>query len=110
MNHLNLKNILIIRPDMIGDCMLITPAISLIKEKYPQAKISVLCKSYTKDIFLSNPDVDEVIEDWIAKKRASLTRGFRKYAEFIKSKNFDLSIHFYNELPYALLAKLAKIK
>jgi len=63
MNHLNLKNILIIRPDMIGDCMLITPAISLIKEKYPQAKISILCKSYTKDIFLSNPDVDEVIDN-----------------------------------------------
>lgn len=106
----NIKSILIIRPDAIGDCMLITPAISLIREKYPNAKISVLCQSYTKDIFLHNPDVDELFEDWFVKKRASLTRGIRKYAEFIKGKNFDLSIHFYNELPYALLAKSAKIK
>ena len=39
--------ILIIRPDVIGDCLLITPAIRLIREKYPDALIAVLANSYT---------------------------------------------------------------
>lgn len=85
--------ILLIRPDMIGDCLLITPAIHLLKQKYPNSKLSILCLEYTKSIFENNPDIDEVITD----------------KESIKPKKFDLSIHFFNELKYALLAKQAGI-
>jgi len=78
---------------MIGDCLLITPALSLLKQKYPEARISALARSYTKDIFLNNPNIEEIIEDGPAFNR-----------------QFDCSIHFYNEFPYALRAKLAGIK
>lgn len=105
-----LKNILVIRPDAIGDCILITPAISLLKEKYPGARITVLSRSYTRDIFTSNPDIDEVIDDWFSEKKVNSIRDFIRYVKFIKSKKFDCSIHFYNEIPYALLAFLARIR
>lgn len=84
---------------MIGDCLLITPAIHLLKQKYPNSKISILCKEYTKLIFENNPDIDEVILDC---NHSILLKK-------IKAKKFDLSIHFYNEFPYAMLAKRANI-
>lgn len=92
---------------MIGDCILITPAITLLKKRFPEAKITVLCRSYTKDVFLNNPDIDQVIEDWFVDCKK---KSFWEYVKFIKSHNFDCSIHFYNELPYALLALFAGIK
>lgn len=108
--QLVMKNILIIRPDMIGDCMLITPAIALLRKKYPSAKITVLGKPYTKDIFLNNPHVDFFIDDWFSEKRVKSIGDFWKYVQFIKKQKYDCSIHFYNELPYAALAFFAGIK
>src|SRR3989339_1040 len=89
---MNLEKILLLRPDMIGDCVLITPAITLLRKKHPNARIAVLASPYTRAIFANNPDVDEIITD---KK--------------IPENKFDISIHFYNEFEYALMAKRAKI-
>ncbi|NQU17551.1 MAG: glycosyltransferase family 9 protein [Candidatus Saganbacteria bacterium] len=85
-------NILIIRPDVIGDCVLITPAITLLRKKYPDAHIAILINKYTEAIFENNPDINQIIFD-----------GDKIPA------GFDLSIHFYNELKYAQLAKKAGI-
>jgi len=87
---MNISNILIIRPDAIGDCILITPAITALRQKYPRAKITVLAQELTRDVF----DVDEVITD----------------IKDLQGKKFDLSIHYYNEMPYALAALRAGIK
>ena len=97
MPEINPKNFLLIRPDAIGDCLLIIPAIALLKKRFPSARITVLARPYTREIFANDPDIDEVIND-----PASV--------EFIKKQDFDCSIHFYNELPYAMLAKRAGIK
>ncbi len=105
-----MTNILIIRPDMMGDAILITPAIALLREKYRNAKITVLGRPYTKEIFTNNPHVDEFIEDWFADNRVKSIKDFREYSDFIKKHRFDISIHFYNELPYAFLTFLAGIK
>ena len=89
-----IKKILIIRPDAIGDCVLITPAISAIKQRFPNATITILAQKLTRDLFLNNPKVDEVIVD----------------KKDIAGKNFDLAIHYFNELPYALATRSAGIK
>jgi len=89
-----IKNILIIRPDAIGDCILITPAISALKQEFPQAKIYILAQELTKAVFSTNPDIEQVFTD----KNA------------IEKNKFDLSVHFYNEMPYAWLAFKKGIK
>ena len=53
--------ILISRPDRIGDVVLSTPLPREIKRKYPNSHIALLLKPYTKDIYLNNPYVDDVI-------------------------------------------------
>lgn len=94
MDEKYIRRILIIRPDAIGDCVLITPAIKAIKKRFPNATISVLAQELTRDIFATNPDIAEVLTD----------------LKEIKPGKYDLSIHYYNELPYALAAKRAGIK
>jgi ADP-heptose:LPS heptosyltransferase len=57
------KNIrvLIARIDRIGDVVLSTPIPREIKKAYPNSFVSVLVRKYTKDIYLNNPYVDEII-------------------------------------------------
>lgn len=52
---------LIARIDRIGDVVLSTPLPREIKKKYPDSFVAVLIKNYTKDIYLNNPYVDEII-------------------------------------------------
>lgn len=96
------KKILVIRPDALGDCLLITPALKLIKEKYPECYLAVLVKEYTRPIFENNRNVDEIILDRI--------KDARRFAAFLKRKRFDTSLHFYNEFSYAYLAWRLRIK
>jgi ADP-heptose:LPS heptosyltransferase len=53
--------ILICRPDRIGDVVLSTPIPREIKKKYPGSFVALLLRDYTKDIYINNPYVDEII-------------------------------------------------
>ncbi len=55
------KRILIVRQDRIGDVIVSTPMPREVKKKWPDAFVAVLVKNYTKDIFINNPYVDEII-------------------------------------------------
>ena len=66
MNEIKLKSkkqfrILICRIDRIGDVVLSTPIPREIKKARPDSFVSVLVRKYTKDIYLNNPHVDEII-------------------------------------------------
>jgi heptosyltransferase-2 len=53
--------ILIARPDRIGDVVLSTPIPRQLKKTYPHCFVAVLIREYTKDIYLNNPHVDQII-------------------------------------------------
>lgn len=53
--------ILVSRIDRIGDVVLSTPIPREIKKAYPDSFVSVLVKKYTRDIYLNNPFIDEII-------------------------------------------------
>jgi heptosyltransferase-2 len=53
--------VLVSRIDRIGDVVLSTPVPREIKKVYPESFVVVLVKNYTKDIYLNNPYVDEII-------------------------------------------------
>ncbi len=55
------KRILISRPDRLGDVVLSTPLPREIKKSFPDSFVAVLAREYTKDVFLHNPYVDEII-------------------------------------------------
>ena len=53
--------ILIARIDRIGDVVLSTSIPREIKKAFPESFVSVLVRKYTQDIYLNNPNVDEII-------------------------------------------------
>ncbi len=57
---MDLKSVLFIRRDNIGDLVCTTPAIRALRLKYPKAHIGVLVNSYNAGVLEGNPDVDEV--------------------------------------------------
>lgn len=55
------KKILFIRLDRIGDLILSTPLLKILKENNAGSKLFALVKPYTKEILEGNPYVDEVL-------------------------------------------------
>ncbi len=57
------RNVLIVRHDRIGDAVLATPLPREIKRAWPDAKVGVLVRGYTRDIFAHDPHVDAILTD-----------------------------------------------
>ena len=74
--------ILIIRPEMIGDTILITPIISALKNKFPEAKIYLLMQPGMEEVIKNNPEVAGYIH---------LT-GYWELLRKIKAEKFDMAI------------------
>ncbi|MFO7609007.1 MAG: glycosyltransferase family 9 protein [Candidatus Krumholzibacteriia bacterium] len=57
------RNVLIVRHDRLGDAVLATPLPREIKRAWPDARVGVLVRGYTRDIFAHDPHVDVVLTD-----------------------------------------------
>ena len=55
------ERILFVRTDSIGDVVLASAMLEPIRNKYPKAKLAVLCQQYVADLFVACPFVDSVI-------------------------------------------------
>jgi len=102
----NPENILIVRTDRIGDLVLTLPLAGLIKEKYPQAKVSFWVRDYTKSITANHRYIDEVI----VLKQNGNDIDFYGNLNLIKSKKFDTCIIVYPTFLIALILFLSGIK
>ena len=80
-----IKNILLVRTDRIGDVVLSLPMLPELKRKYPAAKITVMVRSYTKDLVAHHSCVDDVIL-WEEGKTAA------EYVRLLEQRSFDMAI------------------
>jgi heptosyltransferase-2 len=102
----SIKKILIVRTDRIGDVVLSLPLAQLIKQKYPDSKVSYFLRKYTSSLLDGNPFIDEVIIAEEANGQISFVPNLEK----IKSKSFDACIVVNPNLNIALMMFLAGIK
>jgi len=102
------KRILVVRTDRIGDLLLSTPVIHALRQKYPQAYISMMVAPHAKDIIEGNPYLDEIIVYDKDGKHKSWLRSF-KFAGRIKKKKFDLALILHPTNRVHLLTFLAGI-
>lgn len=88
------RRILILRNDRIGDVLLSTPVIKALRQKFPQAYISMLVAPVARDIVEGNPYLDEVI---IYDKDIKHKKWMRtlKFAAKLKKKKFDLAVNLH---------------
>lgn len=104
-----LKKILLVRPDAIGDMVLMIPLINTLKERYPHAHIYTLQQAYTAPLLAAHPSVKEVLIDHKKSGQAHGLSGFFRYARFLASYQFDAVLMPYLEPYYARLMWAANI-
>ncbi len=102
------KNILIVRTDRIGDVVLTTPAIKVLHQAYPAARISILVTPSTYDLVNGNPYVDEILVDDRQRRHKGLF-GFLRLVREIRLKRFDLAIIYHTKRRYNLACYAAGI-
>ena len=69
------KNILVNSLVNLGDVVLTTSAIALLKQAYPQAKITMLVRPVVREAVENNPVIDEVlIFDYKSKENYAICR------------------------------------
>jgi len=111
-----IKNIVLLILDLIGDGILATPAVKTVRENFPKAKITVIVGPWNKEIFENNPNVDEVrtINSFWAK--SSDLNLWQKIKTFIsiyrktEKENYDLGIDFRGEFLSILLLRKMGVK
>ena len=61
LQNANVKRLLIIRPDHLGDVLLSTPAIQAVKRKRPDISIHVLCGEWSAGLLANYDEIDLVL-------------------------------------------------
>lgn len=97
--------ILIVRTDRIGDLILTLPMIDVVKAEYPQARVSMLVQSYTKDLVEKNSKLDHVVTyDGVRG-----LKEFRSFVQTLKEYQFTAAIVVYPRFLLALAVWCARI-
>ncbi|QUX96880.1 ADP-heptose--LPS heptosyltransferase [Marinomonas sp. CT5] len=97
------KKILVVRNDKIGDFVLALPAIQAIKNAFPSATLTALVPNYTKDIAQSFAWIDDIIIDpKDPQNKKSLVTELKKH-------KFDAVICLFSDSYNATLVRQAKI-
>jgi ADP-heptose:LPS heptosyltransferase len=92
----NIKKILVVRNDNIGDLILTTPALEALRLSFPDAFLAVLVADYTKEAVEGNPHIDKVYSYEKAKhsksnKLMAWLRQWRVLRE-IRAEHFDVAL------------------
>jgi heptosyltransferase-2 len=102
------EKILVVQTSFLGDVILTTPLIGEIKRKFPQAKLSVICKAQIRELLETNRAIDEVL----VYDKAGSQRGFStlwKKAQELRRRGFTIAISPHKSLRTAVLLFLAGI-
>ena len=102
------QNILVSCTLAIGDVVMATSAVALLKKIYPGARITMLVKKLAEEMALNNPVIDEVLSAEYRQKQAAI--GYMaEMVRHIKHRDYDLFVSLDGKFRPALLASLAGI-
>lgn len=95
-----ISRILIIQTAKIGDLICSTPVFREIRKKYPDAHITVMANSVTRELLEYNPNIDEII----AIKHADYKglKGKLRLSGLIRKGKYDIGICLNPNIPFAI--------
>ena len=102
------KKILVRATNWIGDAIMLTPAVTMLREHLPDAHITVCARSWVLPVFSENPYIDAILPAESAGGPAGI-RGIAETVGMLRRENFDLSVIFPNSFSSALTAWLSGI-
>lgn len=103
-----IRKILIRSVNWIGDAVMTTPAIAVIREQFPNAEITILANELVSRLFLHHPGIDNIITFYRHGKHSGVA-GRIRLAKELRSRAFDLAVIFPNSFDSALVPWLAGI-
>ena len=103
-----MRKILIRSVNWVGDAVMTTPALKVIRENFPQAEITLLANPLVSQLFLPHQSIDRVIT-FHRNGTHKGVGGRLRLAAFIRKQAFDLAIILPNSFESALIPWLAGI-
>src|SRR5215510_5704746 len=99
------EKILIRGPNWIGDAVLAIPAMKAVRERFPEAEITLLVRPWVAGIFTSARFIDRV---WSDDKPSNLSEWAR-ITKKIRGSGFDLALLLPNSFESALMMFLGRV-
>jgi len=110
---LNPKKILVIRLDHIGDFVCTTPLLKNIRKRFPDAKITVIVNSVSKELAYRDPHIDNVITfspHHLARgDKSDLIKGLARIIKDVRDADFDLGIEPRGDILSILIMYLGNV-
>ncbi|MGQ9626894.1 MAG: glycosyltransferase family 9 protein [Anaerolineae bacterium] len=111
-------SILIIRPDHLGDLLFLTPALRVLREALPEARLTALIGPWAKPILENNPYLDEILTcefpGFTRRPKPSLFQPYSllwREAKKLRERSFDCAVIFrFDHWWGAMMAYLAGVK
>lgn len=103
-----IRNILVRATNWLGDAVMNTPAMEVLREVFPAARITVLATPLVAELFTPHNAVDEVIV-YDKKGRHAGLAGKLKLASELRLHRFDLAVLLQDAFDAALITWLAGI-
>jgi len=113
------RRVLVIRNDNIGDVLCTTPALAALRRRSPTAHVAILVASYSREALAGNPDVDEVLAYTKHKHRADGRRlaAWRELARVfagVRARRYDVAVamraHFTGSLGWLAFLSGAPVR
>lgn len=101
---MNYSNILIRATNWVGDAVMCLPALRAIRERFPQARITILAKPWVAGLYSRESFANEVLP-----YQARSTKEKVAFAWGLRGRGFDCAILLQNAFEAALVARLAAI-
>jgi predicted lipopolysaccharide heptosyltransferase III len=96
-----MRNILVIKLRYLGDVLLATPVFRALRERFPDARISVAVNAGTEGVLADNPDLDEVLVVERGPLRAQV-----RFLRDLRRRRFDAVVDLTDGDRSALLGRL----
>ncbi len=102
------KKILLIRTDRIGDVVLTTPIIKILRDHFPKSHLAFLTRPQTREIVDGNPYLDEIIIYDPQKAHRGILKTLL-FSKALQKKKFDVAIFFNTKNRVDWIGLLSKI-
>lgn len=112
------KRILIVRLSSIGDVLLTTPVIKILRQNHPESYLAYLVEAKSKDMITDNPYLDETIvfdkgKFKEVRKQEGLISALKRLSPLIsklRERNFDLVIDLHSIFRSTMLSYFTSAK
>ncbi len=87
----DIKKIVIVEMQGFGDALAVMPTAKILKEKFPDAKLTLISQKVARDLFKNSPLFDEIIPLGINKTKLGVTDFMRSISK-LRQVEYDLLI------------------